>query len=460
MEFFAPIVSVRFFKGIQVVKKPGDQKSNGEGTGEKKEITGPEEKGQVRPPLHLRLMKYFGLDDGKKHGEETSNTGDHDRDRDRREHHENSREGEDETTLAEKITSQTKEVREIIDHVIDPKERTLKNYVSVNFWKKKREEYKKIKEKEAEDFNVHRMLSEGATPTIEYYILTTLSAIIATAGLIQGSTAIIIGAMIVAPLMTPILAFSLGVIWGDLGLIRNSAVSILRGTVFSILISAAIAFLTPIAGYSAEIVARTRPDLFDVIVAIASGTVGAYGYANRKVSSTLVGIAIAVALMPPLCTIGIGMGTLNLDMTLGATTLFLINLISISLSSSVIFWLMRIHPVFADAEMVKKRAIHQIIVSFVILTAITIPVSYFMWERYSDETIKSHTSSYVEEGLKDVTVYDIQIKKNDEGSVLYLTLKGGTVPKKYQVDDLKKRILKDHPKLSDVKIEFIITVNL
>ncbi|MBN1574607.1 MAG: TIGR00341 family protein [Deltaproteobacteria bacterium] len=438
------------------MKKPGDLKSTGKWSEEEREITGPEETGREKLPLYSRLMRYFGLDDGKKHREETPNADDHKN----KGHHENHPDKEDETTLAEKITSQTKEVREIIDHVINPEERTLKNYLSVNFWKKKREEYKKIKEKEAEDFNVHRMLSEGATPTIEYYILTTLSAIIATAGLIQGSTAVIIGAMIVAPLMTPILAFSLGVIWGDLNLIRNSTVSILRGTVLAVLISAGIAFFTPISGYSAEILARTRPDLFDVIIAIASGTVGAYGNANRKVSNTLVGIAIAVALMPPLCTIGIGVGTLNLDITLGAMTLFLINLISISLSSAVIFWIMRIHPVFADVEMVKKRAIRQIIVSVVILTAITIPVSYFMWERYSDEKIKSRTNAYVEKELSNTTVYNMEIKKDDEGSVLYLTLKGGTLPKKYQIEDLKKTILGKHHKLSDIKIEFIITVNL
>jgi len=438
-----------------VVKKPGDSKSAGKDGGGESGIAKPEGIGPDKPPLYSRLKRYFGLEECKKLQEEAPDADEHEKG-----HHEDSPEKEEDTTLADKITTQTKEVKEIIDHVIEPEERILKNYISVNFWRKKREEYKKIKEKETEDFNVHRMLSESATPTIEYYILTTLSAIIATTGLIQGSTAVIIGAMIVAPLMTPILAFSLGVIWGDLNLIRNSTISILRGTMLAVIISAGIAFLTPISGYSAEILARTRPDLFDVIIAIASGTVGAYGYANKKVSSTLVGIAIAVALMPPLCTIGIGIGTLNLDMTLGATTLFLINLISISLSSAVIFWLMRIHPVFADKEMVKKRAIHQIIISVVILAAITIPVSYFMWERYSDESIKSHTNSYVDEEFENIKVYDIEIKKNDEGNILYLTLKGVKIPKAHKIEDLKKSILEKHPKLADIKIEFILTVYL
>lgn len=435
-----------------MAKKPKDEKPLVAGNGGEDGGIVPEGIEPKRGSLYARVKQYFGLEESpekmKAEADETTGVDNGDGAE------------EDEATISEKITTQTKEVKELFDHVIKPEERNLRNYFNVGFWRKKREEYKKIKEKEAEDYNVHRMLSAGATPTIEYYILTTLSAVIATAGLIQGSTAVIIGAMIVAPLMTPILAFSLGVIWGDLGLIKNSTISILRGTALSVLISAGIAFFTPIAGYSAEIMARTRPDLFDVIIAIASGTVGAYGYANKKVSSTLVGIAIAVALMPPLCTIGIGIGTLNLDMTLGATTLFLINLVSISLSSAVIFWVMRIHPVLADKEMVKKRAIHQIIVSFVILTAITIPVSYFMWERYSDESIKSYTNTYVDKELPDTTAYDLRIKNTDKGNVLFLTLKGSRIPKPYKIEELKKTILDKNPRLSDIKIEFILTVNL
>jgi uncharacterized hydrophobic protein (TIGR00271 family) len=450
-----PRYLLHIVKGVLMEKKTEDVKLPEKGTEGDAGDVSPQAINPAKPSLFARAVKYFGLE-----GTVEKKEDDFQEKEPKNKHHPDDSDDDDETTLSEKITSQTKEVKGIFEHVIEPEERNLKNFLNVNFWKKKREEYKKLKEKEEEDYSVHRKLSDGAKPSIEYYILTSLSAVIATAGLIQGSTAIVIGAMIVAPLMTPILAFSLAVIWGDLNLIKNSTISILRGTFLSVVISAGIVFFVPISGYSNEILSRTRPDLFDIIVAIASGVVGAYGYANKKISNTLVGIAIAVALMPPLCTIGIGIGTFNLDMTLGATTLFLINLISISLSSATVFWMMKIHPVLADEDMVKKRAIHQIIISVVILTVIAVPVGFFMLERYSVETIKRSAKTFVDSEITDTTVYDMKVVKTDKGNVLFMTLKGSKIPKKDKIMELKESISSRHYNLADVKIEFILTLDL
>ncbi len=185
--------------------------------------------------------------------------------------------------------------------------------------------------------------------------------------------------------MTPILAFSLGVIWGDLVLMKTSLLSILKGTLIAIGISAAIAYLVPMASYSPEIIARTKPTLFDIMVAIASGVVGAYGNANRRISNTLVGIAIAVALMQPLCTIGIGLGSFNYSIATGAAILFIINLVSISLAGAFVFWVMKIHPVLADEDKVKRRALYQIVLSITILVLIAVPVGIYMVEGYQLE---------------------------------------------------------------------------
>ncbi len=453
----APITRylLHIVKGVLMEKKTEDVKLPEKGIEGDAGDVSPQAINPAKPSLFARAVKYFGLEGSVEKKEDDSQEKEP-----QNNYHSDDSDSDDETTLSSKITSQTKEVKEILEYVIDPEERNLKNYLNLNFWRKKREEYKKIKEKEEGDYSVHRMLSDGAKPSIEYYILTSISAVIATAGLIQGSTAIVIGAMIVAPLMTPILAFSLAVIWGDLNLIKNSTISILRGTFLSVVISAGIVFFVPISGYSNEILSRTRPDLFDIIVAIASGVVGAYGYANKKISNTLVGIAIAVALMPPLCTIGIGIGTFNLDMTLGATTLFLINLISISLSSATVFWMMKIHPVLADENMVKKRAIHQIIISVVILTVIAVPVGFFMLERYSVETIKRSAKTFVDSEIIDSTVYDMKVVKTDKGNVLFMTLKGSKIPKKDKILELKESISSRHYNLADVKIEFILTLDL
>lgn len=284
--------------------------------------------------------------------------------------------------------SLTRKLINITNTLIKPEERTIKNYVNPSFWQSKYNEYKKTREKEKEDLNIYETLSYGARPTVEYYMLTILSCLIATAGLLQGSTAVIIGAMIVAPFMTPILAFSLGVIWGDSKLIKTSFGSIMKGTIIAILISGILAFVVPIAEYNAEILARTKPSLFDIVVAISSGLVGAYGNANKKISNSLVGIAIAVALMPPLCTIGIGVGNFDWDIAQGAMILFSINLISISLSGAFIFWIMKIHPKTHNEQEVARRALSQIIISSVLLVIIAVPVSIYTYRTFKIEQIK------------------------------------------------------------------------
>lgn len=357
--------------------------------------------------------------------------------------------------VRERISSTSQDVRGMLDHVIEPEERTLKNYTSIGFWKEKRGQYAKIKAKEKQDLNVFKVLSDGARPTIEYYILTVLSCIIATTGLIQGSTATIIGAMIVAPLMTPILAFSLGVIWGDIDLIKTSMQSIAKGAIIAILISALIAYLVPIPIYSAEIIARTKPSLFDIIVAVASGIVGAYGNANKKISSTLVGIAIAVALMPPLCTIGIGVGKFSREIATGATILFIINLVSISLAGAIVFWAMKIHPVLADAVEVKKRALYQIVLSIIILVAISVPVGIYMWDGFKIATSQERVRKVILQDYPGYSIFQMKTETTSGGYRLMLILSGKTQPGPEQISLLKDRITRENGSINEIVIQFI-----
>lgn len=359
----------------------------------------------------------------------------------------------------EQIATQGREIRDMFGHVIRPEERTLRNYLSADFWMTKRKEYRRIKEKEREDLGVFHVLSEGARPSIEYYLLTVLSCLIATAGLLQGSPAVIIGAMIVAPLMTPILAFSLGVIWGDVSLIRTALGSLLKGTLLAVGISAALSSLIPIAGYNPEILARTTPNLFDIIVAIASGLVGAYGNANRKISNTLVGIAIAVALMPPLCTVGIGVGRLDAAVASGAAILFLINLVSISLAGALVFWIMRIHPSRADRAEVKKRALYQIVLSVIILAAIAAPVGVYMREGYLVENSRRRALTLLEDSLGEA-VLSADIKRISGRRTLLITITGDEQPAPETIEGLRNAILNQSPGIYSIQIRYVRSVRL
>ncbi|MBN2225650.1 MAG: TIGR00341 family protein [Deltaproteobacteria bacterium] len=348
---------------------------------------------------------------------------------------------------------------DMMGRVIRDDEKTLKNYASIRFWKKKRDEYISLKTKEQEDLNVYQALSQAAQPNLEYYILIILSSVIASAGLIQGSTAAVIGAMIVAPLMTPILSFAIAILWGDLSLIRTSVSSIVRGTLIAVVISAVIARLIPFTAYSAEIMARTKPSLYDIIVALAAGIVGAYGYANRKVSSTIVGIAIAVALVPPLCTIGIGIGDLNWKIAGGAATLYLINLVAISLAGSVVFWWMKIQPLGADTKVIKRRALLEIITAVVILLAIAIPLGLYTWETYRLDREESAIVAQLRDRLPQWEITEIMLTKNGTGRTLTAVITGPDTPSASELQDLKWRLLKDRELITEIRVRYIHSTN-
>lgn len=362
--------------------------------------------------------------------------------------------------LSERISDTRRTVEDMFERVIEPNERRLSNYFNVDFWREKHDKYQTIRKKEEGDLSTHKALSAGATPTREYYILTILSTVIATAGLIMGSTAVVIGAMIVAPLMTPILALSLGVVWGDLRLMRNSLVSIMYGSFLAVLISAFMAFLLPEVAYTDEILARARPGLYDIVVGVASGLVGAYGFANKKVSSSLVGIAIAVALLPPLCTVGIGLGFLDVQVAAGALILFIINLATISLAGALVFWILQIHPFDADKDEVKRRALSQIAVSLILLLLISLPLAFFTYDRYRLKSATGNAAAVIEEYLPDARVLDMTTERidSDVGVIrryrMLILVTGTDVPEPEVIEGMKGAIIGDEDVISDVRVEF------
>ncbi|MCB1148280.1 MAG: TIGR00341 family protein, partial [Leptospiraceae bacterium] len=244
------------------------------------------------------------------------------------------------------------------------------------------ENYTEVKETEQTNLNTYSSIEKAARLNKEFLTLLVGSCLIATFGLLAGSTAVIIGAMLIAPLMMPILGFSLSIIWGDRTLLWQSLRTLLLGSMLVLVVSSLISFLLPGVEFNPEMMARVNPTLFDILIAIASGLVGAYAYVNPNISSSISGVAIAVALMPPLCTVGISIGQGEVRFALGATLLYSINLIGISLAASIVFWRTRVHPVHEDEKEVKGRALQNVLLSSLLLFLIALPVSYFTYQSY------------------------------------------------------------------------------
>ncbi len=184
---------------------------------------------------------------------------------------------------------------------------------------------------------LNRSLWRTAEPSFNYYIMLFLSGVIATLGLLAGSTAAIIGAMIVAPLMGPIVGMAFAITMGNRRLLKRAGLSVFTGALLTVGTAYLICQIVGINTLNPEILERTRPTLLDLAIGLAAGAAGAFGKTRREVADALPGVAIAVALVPPLSVIGIGLAFGDSSIFFGSSLLFLTNLAGIVLSGGLIF---------------------------------------------------------------------------------------------------------------------------
>lgn len=235
-----------------------------------------------------------------------------------------------------------------------------------------------LREKQAISQNVQEMqgsLLEESKLEINYIVLILGSCLIATLGLLSNSAAVIIGAMIIAPLMLPIRGLAFGALEGNVLLFRTASVSILIGTILAVFLAWLVGLLVGFTEFGSEVIARSRPTLLDLGIAVAAGGISGFAKVQPKVAETLAGTAIAVALMPPICVIGLGLSQVNLSLSLGATILYLTNLLGITLACMLTFLIAGYTPL--------HRARKPLTWAVILTTIITIPlgVSFFQLAR-------------------------------------------------------------------------------
>ena len=194
---------------------------------------------------------------------------------------------------------------------------------------------------DARQVNVEKLyLSTEKTPGA-YWLQLFIATGIAQFGLVLNSTAVIIGAMLVSPLMTPIVQVGMGFAIGHLHLTTRATLRLINSIIFVVLAAALLTKIMPLSEATSEILGRTHPTFLDMIVALFCGLAASFTHArgSRDVVTAAAGTAIAIALVPPVCVIGFGLGTGDMDIALGATMLFTANLAAIILVSDVFFLL-------------------------------------------------------------------------------------------------------------------------
>jgi uncharacterized hydrophobic protein (TIGR00271 family) len=176
-----------------------------------------------------------------------------------------------------------------------------------------------------------------------FLLLIILSAAIATLGLLQDSAAVVIGAMLVSPLLGPIMGVGFGLATVEASLIKRSLVTLGAGVGLAVVTAMLIIWMSPIADVTDELRARTQPTLLDLGVAVVGGIAGVYSI-MRKLSGVMVGVAIATALVPPLSTVAFGLVTMRPDFAMGAGLLFLTNTLAIAFAATAVARLNRFGP--------------------------------------------------------------------------------------------------------------------
>ena len=244
-------------------------------------------------------------------------------------------------------------------------------------------------------------IRRSARPDLDFFMLISLSTIIAALGLIINSPAVVIGAMLVAPLMSPMVGTGLAVVLGDTRFIRLSLGAVLRGVALSITVGAAAGLLNLGQPATSELLARTQPTLIDLAIALFSGLAGAYALCRSDAAGALPGVAIAAALVPPLATVGISLTTGRFSHALGAMLLFTANFVAISSATALMFFILGFRPTAAQKsrQIVQARSGRVAIVALLIVSAL---ITGFTFQLAQEQARLTRINEVVEEKLAEV----------------------------------------------------------
>lgn len=283
-------------------------------------------------------------------------------------------------------------------------------------------------------------------------VILILAILIASLGLNTNSTAVIIGAMLISPLMGPIIGSGLGVGVHDFDLIKRSLRNLAMAAGFSVIASTVYFLISPVNEQHSELLARTSPTIYDVLIAFVGGFAGILAIASRNKGNVLPGVAIATALMPPLCTAGYGLATWQLHYFFGAFYLFIINSIYIAFATFIGVKLMKYeHTTAADPE--RSKRVMKWVYSLAILTML--PAIYLTFNMLRTNKLNVEVDKFVTEECRFPATQVISKKLfTDNGQrYLRLTLLGRTLPADSLMLALEPRMR--YYNLGDVKLEIL-----
>lgn len=324
----------------------------------------------------------------------------------------------------------------------DPKDRNtfaIKNFLS---------EYLDLRKDKDDEFATVDSIRKGVEFKGANLWILIFAIFMASLGLNVNSTAVIIGAMLISPLMGPIMGVGLSVGLNDFELMKRSLKSFLITTLFSVTTATIFFLVSPVAEGQSELLARTSPTIYDVLIALMGGLAGVTALSTKEKGNVIPGVAIATALMPPLCTAGYGLATGNLIYFLGAFYLYFINSVFISLATFLGIRVMR----FQQKEFVDKNREKKVRKYIVLIAVLTMcPAAYLTVGIIQDTFFESAANRFVTEQLsfESTQVLDKKILHEGKGHEIRVVLIGQEVPEASIA--IARSKMKDY-KLNDTKL--------
>ena len=259
---------------------------------------------------------------------------------------------------------------------------------------------------------------EDSALSEHYVFMSAMSGAIAIFGLLLSSPAVVIGAMLISPLMGPIIGLGFALAIGDWNWVKRSLRTLVIGSVMAVLLCACLVFFSPIQSVTSEIAARTRPNLFDLFVALFSALAGTFAMIRGK-EGAIVGVAIATALMPPLAVVGYGLAMWNWTVFSGALLLFVTNFLTISLTA---FGMARLYGFRAKLSQQQSR-MESLLVAAVFL-ALAVPLGFSLqriaWEANAQRIVRSELRAQFDARAKlDMLNIDFSAKPVGIDAVLF-----------------------------------------
>lgn len=331
---------------------------------------------------------------------------------------------------------------------------------------KKEEEVKEEKEAKLESYKqfvaeqfsnqkvdypeVRVTIEANALPSRMYFIMNTLSAIIASYGLVTNSAAVVIGAMLVAMMLGPITGVALAIIDHRMPLLRKSILTVLVGVSLVVLVGFIVGWLHKDQPLTAEILSRTQPTSMDLMIALAGGTAGAYAMVSPHLSVAVVGVAVATALVPPLAASGILFANGEIKFGFGALLLAVTNIVAIQFTNALVLWVLGFRRLVDDdyksntyLTFLQRNAVTLLLLGG-LGTYLTINLHTNAKQQMFENNVKETINTYFVD--KGNVLTNTQFDTADENQVVRAIIRGETTPSSYDVRQIESIITQDMAK--------------